>query len=124
MKHPVIVVRKGKGGSGVPPLDNLYSAIKPLADQLAAVQKQAQEMGLFMNDRELLECSRCALMENVTHTGVLITCRETALDQDTGLRFTKVKDQTFRCPSCGELVTEHLAAELEKTRKQLEARKP
>lgn len=101
----------------------LCATIKPLAQQLAAVQKQADTMGLFANDRELLECSQCGLMEDVTHTGLLITCREPAIDQDTGLRFTKEPDQKFRCPSCGALVMEPLAAELEKARKQLEKRK-
>ncbi|MCU0858155.1 MAG: hypothetical protein MUC65_07120 [Pontiellaceae bacterium] len=106
-----------------PSLNSLCATIKPLAQQLAAVQKQADAMGLFANDRELLECSQCGLMEDVTHSGLLITCRESAIAQDTGLRFTKESDQTFRCPSCGALVTEPLAAELEKARKQLEMRK-
>lgn len=101
-----------------PSMAGLCAKIKPLAQQLAAVQKQADAMGLFANDRELLECSQCGLMEDVTHTGLLITCREPALNQDTGLRFTKETDQTFRCPSCGALVLEPLAAGLEKARKQ------
>jgi len=106
-----------------PSMDGLCATIEPLVQQLAAVQKQAEAMGLFSNDRELLECSQCGLMEDVTHSGLLITCRESAIAQDTGLRFEKETDQTFRCPSCGTLVTEPLAAELEKARKQLEKQK-
>ena len=123
MSPPARAGSRNKSGSGVPPLDSLCAAIKPLARQLVALQKRANALGLFANDRELLECSQCGIMEDVTHTGLLITCREPALDQHTGLRFTKEPDQTFRCPSCGALVTEPLAAELGKARKQLEKRK-
>ncbi len=117
------MTRKLKSGNGVPPLDNLYASIKLLAEQLVAIQKQAEQMGLFTNDRDLLECPHCGLMENVTHNGLLFTCRDVDLDQDTGLRFTKQTEQTFRCPSCGGVVTELIAAELEKARKQLGRRK-
>lgn len=115
--------RKLKSVNGVAPLNNLYASIKQLAEQLVAVQKQADQMGLFTDDRELQECPHCGLMENVTHTGLLITHREPDLDQDAGLRFTKETDQAFRCPSCGGVVIELIAVELDKARKQRERRK-
>jgi len=93
-----------------------------LARQLADLQKRAKTLGVFTNDRELLECPRCGLLEDVTSTGLLITCRAAALGEDTGLRFVPLADNIFRCPSCGRRV-ETPAAELEKTRKQLESRK-
>ena len=92
-----------------------------LARQLADLQKRAKALGVFTNDRELLECPRCGLLEDVTCTGLLITCAA-ALGEDTGLRFVQLADNIFRCPSCARRV-EAPAAELEKTRKQLESRK-
>jgi len=93
-----------------------------LASQLAGLQKRAKALGVFANDRELLECPRCGLMEDVTSTGLLITCRAPALGDDTGLRFVQLADNIFRCPSCAQRM-EVLTAELEKARKQRESRK-
>ena len=92
------------------------------ARHLAGLQKRAKALGVFANDRELLECPRCGLLEDVTCAGLLITCRGDALGEDTGLRFVQLADNIFRCPSCAQRV-EAPAAELEKTRKQLESRK-
>jgi hypothetical protein len=93
-----------------------------LARQLDGLQKQAKAFGVFVNDRELLECPSCGLLEDVTSTGLLITCRTAALGEDTGLRFVPLADNIFRCPSCARRV-EAPAAEPEKARKQLESRK-
>ena len=93
-----------------------------LAARLAGLQKRAKALGVFANDRELLACPRCGLMEDVASTGLLITCRETALGEDTGLRFVQLADDIFRCPSCAQRV-EAPAAEIKKARKQLESRK-
>ncbi len=37
----------------------LVSAIRPLVRELAQIKKQAEALGLFTNDRELLECTGC-----------------------------------------------------------------
>lgn len=83
--------------------------IKALAAQISALQQQAKALGMFANDRELLKCPRCGLMEDVTHEGLLITCRETDPGQDTGLRFDKITAESFRCPFCGQTVNEPLS---------------
>ena len=75
-----------------------------LVTQLAALQKQAKALGVFTNDRELLECPRCGLMEDVTSSGMLITCRANALGEDTSLRFVELTDQIYRCPSCAQRI--------------------
>ena len=93
-----------------------------LTTRLASLQKQAKALGVFANDRELLKCPRCALMEDVTSIGLLITCRETALGEDTGLRFVQLAEDIFRCPSCAQRV-EAPTAELNKPRKQRKSRK-
>jgi predicted RNA-binding Zn-ribbon protein involved in translation (DUF1610 family) len=76
-----------------------------LAEDLVRIKKQAANLGVFTNDRELLECPKCGLMEDVTHNGFLITHKRIRRNaKDSGLRFKEVDGTTFRCPSCGTLV--------------------
>lgn len=90
-------------------MNDLVEKIRPLAEQIVALQQQMKTLGMFANDRELLTCPRCQLMEDVTHDGFLITCREPDLGQDTGLRFEEVVAGSFRCPGCGQTVHEPLS---------------
>jgi hypothetical protein len=92
-----------------------------LARELADLQKRAKALGVFANDRELLACPRCGLLEDVTCAGLLITCRTNSLGEDTGLRFVQLADQVFCCPSCANRV--EAVTEREKTRQRPEARK-
>jgi predicted RNA-binding Zn-ribbon protein involved in translation (DUF1610 family) len=80
--------------------------LRLLAGQLAVLQAEARALGMFAGDRELVACPRCGLMEDVTFTGLLITCRASALGEDTGLRFEEIQAGKFRCPKCGGIVTE------------------
>lgn len=80
----------------------LVSAIRPLAMKLAKIKKQAETLGLFTNDRELLDCIGCDLAEDVTFDGHLITYhRNTEDTDDCGLRFKEKNKETFSCPVCG-----------------------
>jgi len=80
----------------------LVLAIRPLARKLAEIKKQAEALGLFTNDRELLECTGCDLAEDVTFDGRLITYhRNTEGMDDCSLRFEELNEETFRCPVCG-----------------------
>ena len=89
------------GGFSMAELDGLHE----LAVGLQALKKQAQALGMFTDDRELLECPACGLKENVTFDGVLFTCMNTALDVDTGLRFPEPdEDGVSSCPECGGVV--------------------
>jgi uncharacterized C2H2 Zn-finger protein len=101
-----------------PPDAKLHELVRQLTD----LQRRSKALGVFTNDRELLECPRCGLLEDVTCAGLLITCRADALGEDTGLRFVPLADNLFRCPSCAQRV-EATVDELEKTRKQLGSRK-
>ena len=80
--------------------------IRALAGQISALQQKAKALGVFANDRNLVACPSCGLMEDVTSAGLLITSREPDLGQDTGLRFEEITEQTFRCPACGQVVHE------------------
>jgi len=76
-----------------------------LARQLAQVKRQASALGIFTDDRELLECPSCGLLEDVTAEGVLVTYpKESAGLKDCGLRFKQVGETSFACPSCGATV--------------------
>ena len=77
--------------------------IRELASRIVALQAKARALGLFMNDRELLECQKCGLLEDVTINGLLVTCRAPDFDQDTGLRFEELSQDRFRCPECGSI---------------------
>jgi len=81
--------------------------LRALATEIAALQAKARALGLFANDRELMECTNCGLMENVAAAGGgLFTCRPESLDEDTGLRFEELSRDRFRCPTCGATVRE------------------
>jgi hypothetical protein len=83
-----------------------------LVSDLVALQAKARELGVFPGDRELLECRKCGLMENVACGGFLFTCHPSSLDEDTGLRFLDLGQGRFRCPSCGSIVREPTSAAL------------
>lgn len=83
-----------------------HDDLRQLAAKVAALQAKARALGLFVNDRELLECPDCGLMENVAFDGRLFTCRPESLDDDTGLRFEELSGDRFRCPACGATVRE------------------
>jgi rubredoxin len=87
-------------------MKDLIATLRPLARQLAVLQRRMKAAGLFANDRELLECPQCGLREDVLISGQLITYREPAIHQDTGLRFEDLTGDTFRCPSCRQTVRE------------------
>jgi predicted RNA-binding Zn-ribbon protein involved in translation (DUF1610 family) len=88
---------------------------RALAAQLVALQAEARALGLFANDRELVACPRCGLVEDVTSSGLLITCRPPAFRDDTGTHFEEIKPGKFRCPNCGGIVTEPSEAPPTKT---------
>jgi hypothetical protein len=89
-----------------------YQGIRKVAARLAAVQKKARALGLFVDDRELLGCPGCKLVEDVTCNGLLATYfpnadgkpNSEAVGKDTGLRFVELPKGRFRCPSCGDIV--------------------
>lgn len=77
------------------------------AKRIAELQEQAKALGLFTNDRELLECPACGLKEDVAFSGLLITYFGEPSGNDTGLRFKETeKDKIYICPNCGKEVEE------------------
>jgi hypothetical protein len=74
-----------------------------LARQIKKLQEQAKNLGMFVEDRDLLSCPQCGLEEDVTHHGLLIVSKASRPGVDTGLRFSEVDSvkHRFRCPACG-----------------------
>ena len=81
----------------------LASSIGAIAERLRELEAQAKALGIFTNDRELLSCPECGLMEDVLASGLLVTCRRDRLRVDTGLRFVESPEGegVCTCPACG-----------------------
>jgi len=80
----------------------LAQKIKPFVEDIIRIQKQAKSLGIFVNDRELLECTGCNLVEDVAFDGSLMTYHRDSDDMtDSGLRFVKMDQEKYRCPVCG-----------------------
>lgn len=78
----------------------LLSRLSDLARRLQQVKAEATQLGIFTDDRELVECSKCGLKEDVDIHGFLLTCFDDSLGKDTGLRFKEVTGSEFQCPKC------------------------
>ncbi len=86
--------------------DVLFEKLTPLVDELARLRRQAEELGVFTGDRDLLACASCGLMEDVLAGGRLIVVTPSDLAADTGLRFVEMAAGLYRCPGCGAAVSE------------------
>ena len=77
-----------------------------LAKRLVEIRGEAKKLGIFTDDRELLECPRCGLMEDIDINGRLFTVFKNAPYKDTGLEFKEIgkKGSCFSCPNCGEII--------------------
>ena len=86
-----------------------YNELRMLAAKMAVLHDKARALGIFVDDRELLACPQCGLVEDVLISGLLVTYHPTsdgATGDDTGLRFAEMSEGRFRCPECGAIVTE------------------
>ena len=80
----------------------LLEAIRPQVEQIERIRQRAASLGMFTNDRELLACPECGLIEDVTYEGLLITYnRRNNNITDSGLRFKEIGEGIFCCPVCG-----------------------
>jgi hypothetical protein len=84
----------------------ILNNIRELASQGAVLQQQARSLGLFPGDRELLDCPKCGLLEDVLTGGKLITYHSGNEGEDTGLRFEELAETKFRCPACRSIIQE------------------
>lgn len=81
------------------------AALHALCEQLQKIHQQAEITGLFIGDRELLDCTHCGLQEDVLIDGRLVTYQADAADAaDSGLLFAAADDGNFVCPQCGAVI--------------------
>ena len=87
-------------------ISDLADSIRPLVRRIMDLKARMEALGLFANDRELLECTTCDLAESVAADGLLITIHRNGTDWNTnsGLRFEEVEKDLFRCPVCGTVL--------------------
>lgn len=83
-------------------------SIIKLAARIKELQLKAEELGLFFNDRELLECKKCGLIEDVAVEGRPITYNRHDIVADSGLRFEPCGKNKYLCPVCGSKVSEKI----------------
>ena len=76
--------RQSPNSEMVPLVDSLVA----LAGQVVELKKSARGLGIFTEDRGLLTCPTCGLMEDVLFDRRLVTCHQIGVS-DTGLRFTE-----------------------------------
>jgi hypothetical protein len=98
MSESNIIPKKDKKTSGI--------LNRSLLQQIRHVHGLARETGVFLNDRELLRCDTCGLLEDVDITGRLITYKSGEAVFDSGMRFEKGEGDTYVCPVCGAIVRE------------------
>ena len=85
-------------------LDSVASNLSEAMKHYRVVQEKALVQGIFLYDRELLNCSQCNLAEDIDHVGRLFTYRRGDNEfKTTGLQFIALddKNERFKCPSCG-----------------------
>jgi predicted RNA-binding Zn-ribbon protein involved in translation (DUF1610 family) len=104
--HAKTRMRKKAGGYSCPPGESgnppTVDRLCDLARHLVQVRQRAESLGLFTDDRELLECPNCGLLEDVTSEGMLVTYPKDSADlKDCGLRFLPDGKTSFACPACG-----------------------
>jgi len=74
---------------------------RSLLREIGHVHRLAREHNLFLNDRGLLSCNTCGLLEDVDITGQLITYKSNDPVFDSGMRFEKGEGDKYVCPACG-----------------------
>jgi len=94
------VLKRGEGMKK-DDMENLYSAVR----RLQAAKRLARELGMFVEDRDLLECPACGLWEDVTGEGCLVVYQNDPSQMDSGLRFREVDETHFVCPGCRAVAT-------------------
>ena len=93
---------KRRAASTQPRKPAVSGDLAELCRQLEQVEQRAEALGISTDDRELLECPNCGLLEDVTSEGLLITYPKDSVDlKDCGLRFRPEGKTNFACPSCG-----------------------
>lgn len=107
------------------PKRKLGTNLRYLVESILSIQKRMRDAGLFPNDRELLSCTSCELIEDVACDGRLITYHrnDNRIGQDSCLRFEEIPGKGFRCPQCGTLLQDQALSPPPKRTSRMTSRK-
>jgi hypothetical protein len=86
--------------------DDGFAKRRSLVSGMAPLLKEAERLGIFTGDRDLLTCPSCGLMEDVLFDGRLVTVTKSDSRSDSGMRFTEESAGIYKCPGCGAQVLE------------------
>jgi len=90
-----------------PEIDPEFLAqMRKLGLKMHALEAQGEAFGLAPHLRELLRCPKCGLLEDALAGGALAVYYAGQPAVDTGLRFERLTNKKFLCPSCGAQVAE------------------
>lgn len=81
---------------------NLNNIMKKIAE----LNAKAKKFGIFTDNRELAECPKCGLMEDIGIDGRLFTAFKSTPRENAGLEFKESgkKGNRFYCPNCGKVI--------------------
>ena len=82
------------------------SGIRELGKRLKEIEAEVAAAGMPPHFRDPLSCGKCGLFEGTLDNGLLYTAKYRNSRTDSGLRFTKIKEGWYRCPSCRCAVAE------------------
>jgi rubredoxin len=80
--------------------------MRQLALKMNVLEAQGEALGLAPHLRELLRCPKCGLQEDALTGGALAVYFDGQPAIDSGLRFERLTNKKFLCPSCGAQVKE------------------
>ena len=79
---------------------------------LEKVKQEAGALGIFTDERELLECPSCGLPKDVTEESSLVTYpKDSEGMKNIGLCFSQIDENSFICPACGVTVRTEIKRE-------------
>lgn len=77
--------------------------LRELGEQIHEVNEISKQHGIFLNDRELVSCLQCGLIEDIAFSGKLFTYYKDDPDfKETRLQFSSLDGNVeyLKCPVC------------------------
>jgi hypothetical protein len=77
--------------------------LRELGARIHEVNEISKQHGIFLNDRELVSCTKCGLTEDIAFSGKLFTYyKDDPGFKETGFQFSSLDDNAayLKCPVC------------------------
>lgn len=90
--------------------DVLDTLIPEIVERYQEIQRLAKMHGIFLDDRELLDCSKCGLKEDVTFDGrLIVTNLDGSILPELSFITADKAGEWFKCPMCREKIKINLS---------------